>query len=64
MHYHYIHWLATLTAAVINGIFYYYVPPYDKEKRRAEICAEEDANKALWRRSKHKAAVASRSREV
>lgn len=64
MHYHYIHWLATLTAAMINGIFYYYIPPYDKEKRRAEACVEEHANKASWRRSHRKEAAATRSHEV
>ena len=28
MQYHYIHWLATLSAAMLNGVFYYFAPPY------------------------------------
>lgn len=64
MHYHYVHWLATLTAAMINGVFYYYIPPYDKEKRRIEACVEEDANHAAMRKSHHRATAASRSHEV
>jgi len=29
---HWIHWLAAITAAVINGLFYHFIPPYYKEK--------------------------------
>lgn len=32
MQYHYVHWLATLSAAMLNGLFYHFAPPYVREK--------------------------------
>jgi len=40
MQYHYIHWLGTLAAAMLNGVFYYIAPPYVKETPRAAFLAE------------------------
>lgn len=31
MQYHYIHWLAPLTAAIVNGLFYHVAPPWQRE---------------------------------
>jgi hypothetical protein len=28
---HWIHWLAAIFATGINGIFYYFIPPYHQE---------------------------------
>jgi hypothetical protein len=30
--YHWVHWVAPFSAAVVNGIFYHFIPPYVREK--------------------------------
>ena len=37
MQYHYIHWLGPLAASVMHGIFYYFVPPYRRDKPLREV---------------------------
>ncbi|EMC97689.1 hypothetical protein BAUCODRAFT_147735 [Baudoinia panamericana UAMH 10762] len=37
MQYHYIHWLATLAATMLNGVFYHFAPPYVRGKPRAAV---------------------------
>ena len=41
---HWIHWLATLSACIVNGVFYHLVPPYKrsggKARREALPCLE------------------------
>lgn len=37
MQYHYIHWLGTIAAAMLNGVFYHFAPPYVKDKPRSAI---------------------------
>ncbi|KAK4575242.1 hypothetical protein LTR86_001094 [Recurvomyces mirabilis] len=32
LQYHYVHWLATIGAAALNGLFYFLAPPYLKGK--------------------------------
>lgn len=34
MQYHYINWLADLAACIINGLFYYSIPPYIMRRDR------------------------------
>ncbi|KAM0715336.1 hypothetical protein Q7P37_008834 [Cladosporium fusiforme] len=37
MQYHYVHWLGPLSAAMVNGLFYYFAPPYVREKPLREV---------------------------
>jgi hypothetical protein len=30
--YHWVHWTGPLAAAMLNGIFYHFMPPYIKDK--------------------------------
>ena len=39
MQYHYMHWLGTLAAAMLNGVFYYFAPPYMKDTPRSAFVA-------------------------
>lgn len=32
MQYHYVHWLGPLAASIMHGLFYYFVPPYVRDK--------------------------------
>lgn len=53
LQYHYIHWLATLSAAMVHGVFYYFVPPYEKERPRREAlpCLEHRSHTAMLERT-------------
>jgi hypothetical protein len=35
MHGHWIHWLAAVSASIVNGIFYYFIPPYQRESQES-----------------------------
>ncbi|KAK1808885.1 hypothetical protein LTR12_016750 [Friedmanniomyces endolithicus] len=37
MQYHYVHWLAASSAAMLNGLFYHFAPPYVRGKPRSAI---------------------------
>lgn len=41
MQYHYIHWLAPLSAATLNGIFYHFAPPYVRQKPLSTVVASQ-----------------------
>lgn len=48
MQYHYVHWLGPLSASMMNGLFYYFAPPYVRDKplreaSRALRAAEDSA---------------------
>jgi hypothetical protein len=30
--YHWVHWTATFCAALVNGFFYHFTPPYVRDK--------------------------------
>lgn len=32
MQYHYVHWLAPFAASIVNGLLYYFAPPYVRDK--------------------------------
>ncbi|KAF2720797.1 MIP transporter [Polychaeton citri CBS 116435] len=34
LQYHYVHWLAPMAAAIVNGLFYYFAPPYQRDRKR------------------------------
>jgi len=35
LQYHWVHWVAPFCAGMLNGFFYYFFPPYIKEKSMA-----------------------------
>ncbi|KAK0926669.1 hypothetical protein LTR57_004124 [Friedmanniomyces endolithicus] len=37
MQYHYVHWLAASSAAILNGLFYHFAPPYVRGKPRSAV---------------------------
>ncbi|KAK5116691.1 hypothetical protein LTR62_007365 [Meristemomyces frigidus] len=37
LQYHHIHWLSTIAAAALNGLFYFFAPPYLRNKRHRQI---------------------------
>jgi hypothetical protein len=37
LQYHYVHWLGPFAASIIHGVFYYFVPPYVKDKSMREV---------------------------
>jgi hypothetical protein len=39
MQYHYVHWLGPLAASIVNAVFYYFVPPYLREKPMREVAS-------------------------
>jgi hypothetical protein len=37
MQYHYVHWLGPFAASIMHGVFYYFVPPYVRDKSMREV---------------------------
>lgn len=40
MQYHHVHWLGPLAASMVNGTFYYFAPPYIRDKPMRETVRE------------------------
>lgn len=49
MQYHYVHWLGPLAASIMHGVFYYFVPPFVRDKSMREVAV------ALRRGDRHSA---------
>lgn len=37
LQYHYVHWLGPFAASIVHGVFYYFVPPYVRDKSMREV---------------------------